>query len=132
MSISSYRDLKVWQVGMEVADQIYQLTDSFPKQEIYGLSSQMQRAAVSIPSNIAEGHARNYTKEFLHHISIALGSLAELETQLIIAARRPYIQNKADIETLFHKMEELGKMLRGLQNSLENKLKRDNKPRTEN
>ncbi|MBD2184451.1 four helix bundle protein [Aerosakkonema funiforme] len=131
MSVSSYRDLKVWQVGMEIADQIYQLTDSFPKHEIYGLSSQMQRAAVSIPSNIAEGHARNSTKEFLHHISIAQGSLAELETQLIIATWRPYIENKANIETIFQKMEELGKMLGGLEKSLQNKLKKEKKPKTE-
>ncbi|WP_449418790.1 four helix bundle protein [Phormidium nigroviride] len=123
MSVSSYRDLKVWQLGLVLTDRIYQLTDNFPKQEMYGLSSQMQRAAVSIPSNIAEGHARKSTKEFLQHISIALGSLAELETQLIIAERRPYNLQKPAVELLFHNIDELGKMLRGLQNSLENKLR---------
>jgi four helix bundle protein len=94
MSFNSYRDLKVWQLSMDLAEHIYCLTDSFPKHEVYQLSSQMQRAVVSIPSNIAEGHARDFTKEFLRHLSIALGSLAELETQGIIAERRIYIEKE--------------------------------------
>ena len=72
--------MKVWQLSIDIAEQVYYLTQSFPKQEIYGLTSQLQRAAVSIPSNLAEGHTRDPTKEFLHFLSIALGSLAELET----------------------------------------------------
>src|SRR5207302_4582211 len=74
MAIKSFRDLRVWQVGMDLVEQVYLLTQSFPKHEIYGLASQMQRAAVSIPSNIAEGHAREHLKEYLHHLGIAHGS----------------------------------------------------------
>ncbi len=121
MSIKSYRDLKVWQLSMDLAELIYCLTESFPKHELYQLSSQMQRAAVSIPSNIAEGHARESTKEFLRFLSIALGSLAELETQLVLAQRRAYI-DKEKLETTLGKTDEMGKMLRGLQKSLKAKL----------
>jgi four helix bundle protein len=77
---------------MELVEIIYRLTQNFPKHEIYGLTSQIQRAAVSVPSNIAEGHTREHTKEFLHHLSIAQASLAELETQLEIAARLNYLE----------------------------------------
>jgi four helix bundle protein len=80
--MGNYWDLKVWQLGMDIAKDIYLITQGFPSKEIYGLSSQMQRAAVSIPSNLAEGRAKDTTKDFLRHISIAQGSLAELETQL--------------------------------------------------
>ena len=83
--VKSYRDLRVWQAAMNLVEQVYRLTRAFPKQETYGFSSQMQRAAVSIPSNIAEGHTREHLKEYLHHLSIAQASLAELETQLEIA-----------------------------------------------
>jgi four helix bundle protein len=93
VSFRSYQDLQVWRVGMDMVEEIYRLTQSFPKKEVYALSSQMQRAAVSIPANIAEGHARDSTKEFLHYISIALGSLAELETHLILAGRLSYLEN---------------------------------------
>jgi four helix bundle protein len=91
MSVINYKYLKVWQISMDIAEQIYSLTQGFPKQETYGLTSQLQRAAVSIPSNLAEGHTRDSTKEFLHFISIPLGSLAELETQLILAQRFKYL-----------------------------------------
>jgi four helix bundle protein len=121
MSFNSYRDLKVWQFSMDLAEQIYCLTESFPKHEVYQLSSQMQRAAVSIPSNIAEGHARDSTKEFLRHLSIALGSLAELETQVIIAERRVYIE-KEKLLFILNKTDETGRMLRGLQKSLKAKI----------
>lgn len=121
MGFSSYRDLKVWQLSMDLVEQIYCLTQSFPKHEVYQLSSQMQRAAVSIPSNIAEGHARDSTKEFLRHLSIALGSLAELETQAIIAQRRVYIENEK-LLLILNKTDEIGRMLRGLQKSLKAKL----------
>lgn len=85
MKLNSFRDLRVWQLSMELVEIIYRLTQNFPKYEIYGLTSQIQRAAVSVPSNIAEGHTREHTKEFLHHLSIAQASLAELETQLEIS-----------------------------------------------
>ena len=119
--ISSYKDLKVWQYGIDITEEVYKLTQTFPKSEMYGLCSQMQRAAVSIPSNIAEGHARNSTKEFLHFLFIALGSIAELETQMILAERLNYIKSKESI-MMQKKLDELGKMIRGLQKSLKAKL----------
>lgn len=121
MKVSNYKDLKVWQLSIDIAEQVYYLTQGFPKQEIYGLTSQLQRAAVSIPSNLAEGHTRDSTKEFLHFISIALDSLAELETQLILAQRFKYL-NTNDLTTMFVKTEAAGKVLRGLQRTLKAKL----------
>ena len=115
--MTSYRDLKVWQLAIELVERVYRLTLSFPRQEVYGLSSQMQRAAVSIASNLAEGHARDSTKEFLRHVSNAMGSLAELETQYTIATRLGYVAPPA-IENFDDTCQELGRMLRGLQKSL--------------
>src|SRR5207248_1051170 len=85
MGSQSYRDLIVWQKGIALCVQVYKACEAFPRNELYGLADQMKRAAVSIPSNIAEGQARQHTKEFLHFISVANGSLAELDTQRIIA-----------------------------------------------
>jgi four helix bundle protein len=85
MGLKSYKDLLIWQKGIELVREIYTLTNLFPKDEMYGLSSQMQRAAVSIPSNIAEGYFRKHRKEFIHFLAIALGSAAELETQITIS-----------------------------------------------
>jgi four helix bundle protein len=121
MAVQSYRDLQVWQAGMDLVETVYRLTQAFPQREIYALCNQMQRAAVSIPSNIAEGHARDSTKEFLPHLSIALGSLAELETQVIVAKRLTYIQ-QPEADATLRKATELGRMLRGLQKSLKAKL----------
>ena len=90
VAIRNFRDLRVWQAAMDLGEQTYLLTQTFPKHETYGLASQMQRAAVSIPSNIAEGHTRGYTKEYVHHLSMARASLAELQTQLEIAQRLKY------------------------------------------
>jgi four helix bundle protein len=81
----SYRDLEVWKLAIDFVKQVYEITDNFPASENYGLINQIRRAAVSIPSNIAEGQGRNSTKEFRQFLAISLGSLAELETQLIIA-----------------------------------------------
>ncbi len=120
-TVNSYRDLMVWQASIDLVEQVYCLTGYFPKMEMYGLSSQIQRAAVSIPSNIAEGHARDSTKEFLHHLSIALGSLAELETQLILAERLYYLDQQI-LESVFSKTDKIGRMIRGLQRSLKAKL----------
>jgi four helix bundle protein len=83
--MAGYRELKVWQLGVDLALEVYRLTEAFPKSELYGLTSQMRRAAVSISSNIAEGHARKTRREMQRYVNIAKGSLAELETQLIIA-----------------------------------------------
>lgn len=94
MQVRSYKDLIVWQKAMDLVELVYHLTKLFPKDEQYGLSNQLRRAAVSIPSNIAEGQARNSTAEFRNFLSIARGSLAELETQLLIAERLNYIEQK--------------------------------------
>ena len=85
--VRSYRDLVVWQRAMELAQAVYELTGTWPREEIYGLTSQVRRAAVSVPSNIAEGQGRASTKEFLNYLSIAYGSLMECETQALLAER---------------------------------------------
>jgi four helix bundle protein len=90
MEVRAYRDLKVWQLGVTLTKKVYLLTREFPKHEVYGLSSQAQRAAVSIPANIAEGHAKDSTRDYLRHVSIAQGSLAELETHLTVAEALDY------------------------------------------
>ena len=87
-----HQDLKVWQESMSLVKDIYQVTNDFPREEIYALTSQMRRAAISVPSNIAEGAARTGDKEFLQFLSIARGSLSELETQLILAEDLEYLQ----------------------------------------
>jgi four helix bundle protein len=119
--IRSHRDLDVWQRGMEIAEQIYRLTADFPDSERYGLISQLRRAAVSIPANIAEGNARSSTKEYLRHLSIAVGSLAEIETFLDLSVRLHF--GAAEI---IHELNELigeeRRMLRGLQRSLRIKI----------
>jgi len=86
-AVKRYTDLVVWQKAMTLVEDIYEVTRNFPKEELYGLTSQLRRSAVSVPSNIAEGHCRMGRREFAHHISIALGSLGELETQVLIAQR---------------------------------------------
>ncbi len=85
MTGKNYRDLIAWQKAMDLIEQVYRATASFPKEEVYGLTSQARRSAVSIPSNIAEGQGRRTTGEFLHQLSVAHGSLRELETQILIA-----------------------------------------------
>ena len=90
--MAGYRDLKVWQSAMLLAEEIYRLCGNIPKYEVYGLSSQLRPAAISVPSNIAEGQARNSPKEFRHFLGIALGPLAEMETQLLLALRLKYLE----------------------------------------
>jgi four helix bundle protein len=119
MQIRSFRDLRVWQAGIELVRAIYEATSKFPRSETYGLASQMQRAAVSVPSNIAEGHARESTKEYLQHLSIAQASLAELETQLEIAKLLTYI-SEADANHLLEAIAALGRQLFALRNALMN------------
>ena len=115
--MAGYRDLKVWQVAMRLAEEVYRLSARFPKHETYGLASQLQRSAVSLPSNIAEGHGRNSHKEFHHFLGITLGSLAELETQLILAQHLNYLTEE-EISLALQNADEIGKMLKGLQKSL--------------
>ncbi|HEV8369232.1 MAG TPA: four helix bundle protein [Pyrinomonadaceae bacterium] len=122
MKIKSFRDLRVWQLAMELVERVYRLTRDFPRHEVYGLSSQIQRAAVSIPSNLAEGHTREHTKEFLHHLSMAQASLAELETQLEIAARLNYV-SRNELNPLTELAISLGKQQYALRNSLLKKLR---------
>ncbi|MBC8275635.1 MAG: four helix bundle protein [Chloroflexi bacterium] len=93
MKVKDYRDLKVWQTGIEIVDKVYTVTDRFPKDEIYGLTGQMRRAAISIPSNIAEGFARRHSKEYKQFLYFSLGSCAELDTHLVIANRRNYVMD---------------------------------------
>ncbi len=117
MPINSFRDLIAWQKAMDLANSIYDLTDSFPKEEVFGLRLQLRRSAVSIPSNIAEGHARHSTRDFIHFLRIARGSFAEAESQLILCGRRKYI-SKATLEKTFKESDELGRVLAGLISSL--------------
>ena len=115
-NIKSHKDLIVWEKSIDFVVEIYSLTDSFPKSELYGLTSQMRRSAVSVPSNIAEGSSRKSRKEFIQFLYIASGSASELETQLIIAKKLNYFQNNE----LFDKIIEIRKMLSGLVSSLKN------------
>ena len=117
MPIETYRSLTVWQKAVTFTVLVYQLLEKFPRNEQYGLVSQMQRAAVSIPSNIAEGRERQSDRDFSRFIVIALGSLAELETQLLISQRLGYL-TESDLQTITPQADEIGKMLRGLHKKL--------------
>jgi four helix bundle protein len=117
MSISQFRELRAWQLGMDLTERVYLLTDSFPKSEIYGLTSQARRSAVSVPSNLAEGHGRASTKEFLQFIAIACGSICELETQLLLSHRLKYIETD-DLDKILPLLIETSKTIRGLQKAL--------------
>jgi four helix bundle protein len=109
----SYRDLEVWQRSMRLAKRIYQVTQRFPPDERFGLTNQLRRASVSVPSNLAEGHARFGAGEFSRFISIAMGSVAEIETQTLLSRDLGYLkQSWAD--ELLAELETIGKMLRGL------------------
>jgi four helix bundle protein len=122
--MKSYQDLEVWQKAMDLVVLCYKITEKFPKNETYGLASQLQRAAISIPANIAEGRHRQHSKEFLQHLSIAYASLAELETHVQIAGRLDYI-NQDQIDDLLNKTAELGRMLNGLRRSIDKKIHPD-------
>ena len=115
--MKSYRDLLVWQKAMSLVTEVYKATRLFPKEEVYALTSQIRRAAISIPSNIAEGQGRQSRKEFLQFLAVARGSLLELETQILIAQNLGYL---APVQTklISDATAELGKMLNGLMNSL--------------
>jgi len=117
--IKSFRDLNIWHKGIDMVKDIYQETRDYPREEIYGLTSQIRRAAISIPSNIAEGHIRQHRAEFKQFLSVALGSLAELETQIIISKELNYISTEK-AKNLIDKMSSLGKMIRSLIKKLTN------------
>ncbi len=118
-NIQSFRDLRIWSLGIELVKETYNLTARFPKKELFGLASQMQRAAVSIPSNIAEGHIRAHTKEFQQYLRIALGSCAELETQALIAKELKYITEQ-DFKIFIHNLDNESKQIRALAQKLIN------------
>ena len=117
-TIKSHKDLDVWQKAMAFVVNIYQLTSEFPQAEKYGLASQIQRAAVSVPSNIAEGAARKGSKEFVQFLYVALGSLAEVETQVEIAHKLGYAKNMDDLD---NDLTNIRRMLLGLINYLKNR-----------
>ena len=114
--IRSYRDLRVWQQAIQLVESTYRVTRSFPETERYGLVNQLRRAAVSVASNIAEGHARS-TGDYVRHLVIANGSLAEIETQLIVSNRLGYL-GKAEIEPLLDGCDQIGRMLGTLRRRL--------------
>ena len=115
--LKSYRDLLVWQKAMELTIEIYRFSSDFPKSEVYGLASQLRRAGVSVPCNIAEGYGRGSRKEYVHFLCISQRSLKELETQVILAQRLNY-GSKAAVEGLLGLSEEVGRMLGALIRSL--------------
>jgi four helix bundle protein len=114
----NYRDLVVWQKAMDLVEMIYTATKLFPKEELYGLTSQIRRAAVSIPSNIAEGQGRKSSGDFARFLAIAYGSLREVETQILIAERLGYMDKQAS-QNLIACASEVGRLLNGLSNSLQ-------------
>lgn len=116
--IRSYRDLEVWQRAIDLVEMVYHVTDPFPRHETYGLTAQMRRAAVSVPSNIAEGHGRSGPREYLHHLSIANGSLMELETQVLLSRRLGYLSPERET-TLLTRSAEIGRMAAGLIRALQ-------------
>jgi len=115
--IKSYKDLLIWQKGIDLVKEVYKITKKFPDSERYVLIDQIHRSAISIPSNIAEGQARQHTKEFRQFLYISLGSLAEVDTQLIISKELGYIDRR-DLHTLNNKIAELRKMIHSILKNL--------------
>ena len=115
--VQHYQELIVWQKAMELVERVYRMTRTFPKDERFGLTSQIQRAAVSIPSNIAEGHARSSKKEYRNFLSISQGSTAEVETQTLIAARLGYVTSK-QTENIMSLLDEISRMLNAIKKKL--------------
>lgn len=116
--IETYRDLIAWQKAMDLVEVVYEATENFPKQEMYGLVSQMRRATVSIPSNIAEGFGRDSDGAFLQFCRVSQGSLREAETQFILSGRLGYMEPKV-VNDLLSRSNEIGKILNGLMKSIE-------------
>lgn len=116
--IQNYRDLHVWQRAVELVEEIYRVSAHFPDDERFGLTSQIRRAAVSVPSNIAEGYGRRRTGHYIHHLDISNGSLKEVETQLIIAGRLKFI-DKDNAKEAWSLLQQTGKMLTNLTRSLD-------------
>lgn len=117
MGLENYRGLVVWQKAMDLVDSLYTLTRAFPADERFGLTSQIRRAAVSIPANIAEGYGRRHRGDYLRFLSIARGSLCEVETLMIISARQSFA-TKERLTPIWHNAQEVGKMLTALKQKL--------------
>ncbi|HEU5462655.1 MAG TPA: four helix bundle protein [Candidatus Binatia bacterium] len=115
--VASYKDLLVWQRAMDLVETVYRIMATFPRSEEWGLISQMRRAVVSVPSNIAEGYGRQATGEYRHHLSIARGSLLELETQILLALRLKYLQSAA-ADPVLKELDEISRMLATLVSKL--------------
>ena len=116
--ISNFKQLKIWQKGIEIVKDIYRITNQFPREETYGLTSQMRRSAISIPSNIVEGFKRTHNKEFKQFLHISLGSLAELETLLVIVKELNYISNDELIAQTQNKLNHTSRMISSLLNKI--------------
>ncbi len=127
MAIEGFRDLRVWQAGMDLVVAVYELTRSLPKSETYGLASQMQRAAVSVPANIAEGHSRRNLREYLQFLSIARASLAEMETYLELVPRLGFA-NEVQMQPILDLATSVHKQLMALRNSLQARLQEEPMP----
>jgi four helix bundle protein len=125
MPIRSYRDLDVWQQAMTLVEQVYRVSAVLPASERYGLTSHVQRAAVSVPANIAEGHARRHRGDYVHHLSIARGSLAEVETHLILAVRLEMLAKPA-VTPIWRQAQRVGQLLNKLIVALRRKPPTDN------
>jgi four helix bundle protein len=117
MAGKNYRDLVAWQKAMDFVEAVYRVTKTFPREEQYGLTSQLRRCTVSIPSNIAEGQGRGTGPEFAHRLSIAHGSVREAETQLLIGERLGYL-SKSELDRMLDQAGEVGRLVTGLRNSL--------------
>ena len=130
MALKSYNELEVWQLAMSLAEEVYGVVAKFPKDEQFALSSQLRRAAVSVPSNIAEGFGRETTKDFLHFMAVARGSLYEMRTQIELARRLGYAKNP---ESVLDKADRTAMMLNSLSSKLRSRLKPTNhEPRSTN
>jgi four helix bundle protein len=119
--VKSYRELVAWQKAMDLVEVVYKETRSWPREELYGLTSQVRRAAVSVPSNIAEGQGRHSTKEYIHHLGYAQGSLLEVETQVLLGQRLSYLGDQIT-QQILAMTSEVGRTINGLIRSLETKL----------
>jgi four helix bundle protein len=128
MQPRAYKKLETWQRAMDLVEEIYRATKTFPVEEKYGLTSQIRRASVSIPSNIAEGQCRRRTKTFAHHVSIALGSHGEVETCTELAVRLAFL-TEPQFDALESRIAEVGRLLNGLHRSLETQLATEKAPR---
>ena len=120
-AIQSYRDLDVWKLSMDLAAECYRITKAFPKDELFGMTSQIRRAASSVPANIAEGHGREHTKEFLQYLSIARGSLMELQTHMLLAYRVGLLPENA-LKEILRQSDTISKMISRLRQSLQKRL----------